>query len=197
MALEHILLGLLRQPASVSSPEGETTSVDWSFHPTAARYNAGFGAKDENREALAEIVVVTAQQVVARLNREFFRLPSSSAAEADIEALREADPEHATVRRAGLAGDTSAIEPFRTLLKRTDDAHLRADAVLSLGILGADAAVERLKSDYLGEDEDVRYATIVALGQIGGEDEFIAQQGSRDESKAIRDLSDRLGGKHR
>lgn len=188
----HVTLAL-----AVTSPEGETTSVDWMFHPTTAKYNAGFGAKDENREALAEIVVLTSQQVMARLNREFMRLSANDSTKADIDALDNPEPTHEEVRRAGLAGDPSAIDPLLGLLARSDDEHLRADVVQSLGILGAEGAIEQLKSRYAGEDEDVRYATIVALSQIGGEDDFIAQRGSRDESRAIRDLAGRVAGKHR
>lgn len=188
----HVSLAL-----DVTSPEGETTSVEWMFHPTTAKYNAGFGAKDENREALAEIVVLTAQQAVARLNREFIQLPTSAAAKANIEALDKSDPGHDAVRRVGLAGDQSATEPLLGLLVRSDNEHLRADVVQSLGILGAEEAIEQLKSRYAGEDEDVRYATIVALSQIGGEEEFIDQRGGRDESRAIRDLAGRTAGTHR
>src|SRR5690606_29473286 len=58
------------------SPAGETATARLRFRPTTARFNAGFGAKDENREALAQVLIEAAQEALARLNQRFFRQPA-------------------------------------------------------------------------------------------------------------------------
>jgi hypothetical protein len=54
------------------------------FHNYFGGYNAGLGRKDEAAEALAHLLVESAQEAVSRLNRDFFKAaphPASRAAE--------------------------------------------------------------------------------------------------------------------
>src|SRR5688572_3387639 len=60
-----LFYGHLDLRLDVTSPAGEVTSTRFGIHPTTARFNAGFGAKDENMEAMAEVIIEAAQDALA------------------------------------------------------------------------------------------------------------------------------------
>lgn len=163
---------------------------------------AGYGVQDEVSEALANFLIDSAQEIVARLNREVFKAPALPGAMARAEALLAAgdlDDREADLRRIGLSGAPAAAPILLRLLARERDDGNRTYVIDALANLGAAEAVQPLAERYAREDEDNRLFTLKAWDYIGGEEarSLIAQHGGKDKDAACRALAVRLRGKTR
>jgi len=186
----------------VVSPAGETTTTRLRFRPTTARFNAGFGAKDENREALAQVLIEAAQETLARLNQRFFRQPAHPRVADKIDDVRRggAKPDEDDIRWLGLAGAPEAVEPLLEVLKKGDDESVRAEAVEALLLLGAESALPELRRRYAREDEDVRCAILAAVPELDPAEGVAwlgSGGGSRDKNKACQHIALRRMGRTR
>jgi hypothetical protein len=158
-------------------------------------FNGGMGMGDEVQAALAKIVLVGAQQILARLNREHFQAPVLPAMETRLAALKKIDDRGETELHAiGLSGVRGASAALASRLAAEKDENVRTSIVYALTTLGAEEHVPLLAKRYASEDPDVRYATIIALGDAGTPEALavIREQGMKDKTLIIRKLSERL-----
>lgn len=186
----------------VVSPAGESSNVRLRFRPTTARFNAGFGAKDENREALAQILIESAQEALARLNQRFFRQPAHPRVADKIADLRRggAKPDENDIRWLGLSGAPEAVDPLLAVLKKAGDESARAEVVEALLLLGATGALPELRQRYAKEDEDVRCAILAAVPELDPEEGVAwlgSGGGSRDKNKVCQHIALRRMGRTR
>lgn len=186
----------------VVSPAGESSNVRLRFRPTTARFNAGFGAKDENREALAQVLIESAQEALARLNQRFFRQPAHPRVADKIADLRRggAKPDENDIRWLGLSGAPEAVDPLLAVLKKAEDESARAEVVEALLLLGATGALPELRQRYAKEDEDVRCAILAAVPELDPEEGVAwlgSGGGSRDKNKACQHIALRRMGRTR
>lgn len=186
----------------VAAPTGETTTVRFRFRPTSLRFNAGFGAKDENVEAVAQALIESAQEALARLNRRFFGLPPHPRVADKLADVRRAGarPEEADIRWLGLSGAAEAVEPLLAVLRGGKEESARAEAVEALLLLGAEQALPELRQSYAKEDEDVRCAILAAVPELdseGGVAWLASGGGVRDKNKACRHIALRRMGRAR
>lgn len=159
-------------------------------------YNGGMGMGDEVQASLAKIVLVGAQQILARLNREHFKAPALPTMEARLAALGKIDDRlrHLFIRATssrqrlrsgtshvphlsfsgetelhaiGLSGVRGASAALASRLEREPDENVRTSIIYALTSLGAAEAAPLLIGRYKSEDPDVRYATIIALAGVG------------------------------
>jgi HEAT repeat protein len=160
-------------------------------------YNGGFGMGDEVQAALAKIVVTGAQQTLARLNREHFQAPALPAMETRLAALKKLDDRgQAELHAIGLSGVRGAGAALAARLESERDEHSRTSIVYALTSLGAEEHVPLLVRRFATEDDDVRYATIIALASAGTPEAMalIREKGMKDRTTIVRKLSERLLG---
>src|SRR6185503_2622323 len=158
-------------------------------------YNGGMGIGDEVQAALAKVVVMGAQQVLARLNREHFGAPALPALEARLAGLKKIDDRGETeLHLIGLSGVRGASAALASRLESERDENARTSIVYALTSLGAEEHVPLLIRRFASEDDDVRYATIIALASVGTPEALalIREKGTKDKTLIIRKLSERL-----
>jgi hypothetical protein len=158
-------------------------------------YNGGMGMGDEVQAALAKIILVGTQQILARLNREHFQAPVLPAMEMKLAGLKKIDDRGETELHAiGLSGLPGAPAALASRLANEPDENVRTSIVYALASLGAAEQVPLLAKRYATEDADVRYATIIAMGHAGTPEALalIREQGMKDKALIIRKLSERL-----
>ena len=158
-------------------------------------YNGGMGMGDEVQASLAKIVMVGAQQILARLNREHFQAPALPAMEARLAALKQIDDRGETELHAiGLSGVRGASAALASRLESEKDENVRTSIVYALTSLGAAEHAPLLIRRYASEDPDVRYATIIALAGVGTPEAMalIREKGTKDKTVIVRKLSERI-----
>jgi HEAT repeat protein len=158
-------------------------------------YNGGMGMGDEVQASLAKIVLVGAQQILARLNRDHFKAAALPAMETRLAGLKKIDDRGETELHAiGLSGVSGASAAVASRLETEKGENVRTSLVYALASLGAKEHVPLLAKRYASEDADVRYATIIAMGHAGTPEALalIREQGMKDETLIIRKLSERL-----
>lgn len=176
--------------------EGVQETVPMRVHNMIARFNGGMGARDENTEAFNIFMVEASQELVARLNRRFFKAPPNPALEASIAGLSPTliGERESELRRIGLSGSSDAIQPLLELLRQLPDENHRVHAVEALTWLGAEEAVPVLIERYKEEDEDVRYYTLKLVDALGGDEveNFLKTRARFDPDPACRAFANRL-----
>lgn len=158
-------------------------------------YNGGMGMGDEVQASLAKILVVGAQQTLARLNREHFEAPALATMETRLVGLNKIDDRgEAELHAIGLSGVSGASAALASRLESERDENARTSIVYSLTSLGAEEQVPLLARRFTFEDDDVRYATIIALASAGTPEALalIREKGAKDKTLIIRKLSERL-----
>ena len=183
----------LRATLEVESPAGEKGTRTYDVHDIYWRYNAGFGARDEAMEALAAFLIGSSQELVARLNRDWFHAsPAASIVNrrVGLDMLEEDEP---LVREIGLAGSSGHVETLLRLLDTVSEEDERVEIINALALIGDPRASEPLQRRYSSEGEDARFFTLKALDSIGGEARaFAREHGARDESHGCVRLAGRL-----
>ncbi len=158
-------------------------------------YNGGMGIGDEVQAALAKIIVVGAQQILARLNREHFLAPALSTMEMRLAGLKQIDDRgESELHAIGLSGVRGAPAALASRLESERDENARTSIVYALTSLGADEHVPLLIRRFASEDDDVRYATIIALASAGTPEALalIREKGTKDKTVIVRKLSERV-----
>ncbi len=176
---------------------GSTRELRFRLHNYFGGMNLGFSRKDEAADALTRFLVESAQEILARLNREVFHLPPAPAMAAKRERVATASElPRDDVRLLGLSGDREAVPVLLSRLPRLKSVLDRSEIIVALANLGAEAALEPLAARYDAEDEDCRFYTLKAFDYIGGERAraLIREKGSNDKDNACRSLAARLGG---
>lgn len=157
-------------------------------------YNAGMGLQDEVREALAGFLIESAQEVVARLNREVFKAPPHPETVLLATDLRpnQKDPENHLLR-IGLSGYSQGVPLLLEILAQEKDESDRVHVINALANIGSPAVISVLAGRYEKEDEDCRYFTLKAMSYIGTNEamEVLADYGVDDGKLACRVLAKR------
>jgi hypothetical protein len=167
------------------------------FHHYYGGYNAGMGRKDEAQEAIAQLLVESAQEAVGRLNREFFKAALYSGVASSVSRLQGSTPvTPAEMHRIGLSGAAEAVQPLLDLLTREADENRRSAIIDALARLGAKSAVTALANRYATEDEDCRWYTLKAMDYIGTPEALalVKGQGLEDKDGGPRRLAGRILG---
>jgi HEAT repeat protein len=175
--------------------EGEPRTLRYRLHNMYARFNGGFGVQDEVAEVVAQLLLESAQEIAARLNRDLIQAPPHPSIASRLPLLTKISGSENAVRTIGLSGSPAAVPAFLALLAREADESARVNLIDALANLGSAEAVEPLAARYEREDEDCRFFILKAWDYIGGAaaTELAAAKGSRDEDKAARQLAGRIG----
>jgi hypothetical protein len=188
----HLVANLRVQP-----PGGSPEAVRLGVHVSSAAYNPDFdGRKDEASEGLARLIVVGSQEMLARLNRRYFK----AAPRPDIEnKLRRVTSSGVAgnendLHMIGLAGYTAGAGPLRALLTKEADARHRSRVIDVLALIGSDDDVAALSERYGREHEDCRFSIIKAMAYIGGDAAIalIREKGAIDKHEGTRRMATRL-----
>lgn len=143
-----------------------------------------------------DFLIDSAQEIVARLNRDFFQAPAHPGIKlrADVLSASALDDREAELRMVGRSGSREAVPVLLALLAREKGEGNRVYVLDTLANLGAADAVQPLAQRYAGEDEDCRFFIFKAWDYIGGEEapSLIVRNGPKDEDKACRSLAARL-----
>jgi len=177
--------------------ERDTQPVTHRVRPARlfVMYNGGMGMGDEVQASLTKIVLVGAQQILARLNREHFKAPALPALETRLANLKKIDDRGETELHAiGLSGVRGAGAALASRLESERDENARTSIVYALTSLGAEEQVPLLVRRFASEDDDVRYATIIALANTNSPEALalIREKGRKDKTLIVRKLSERL-----
>lgn len=192
-----LFYGYLDVEFSVASPSGENSVRRLRLHSYSGSYNAGFGRRDEAEASAAHLLVEGAQEILARLNREFFKVAPHADMSSRLARLQSAGVKGnlADLRMVGLSGLPAAVPALVGLLKTEKDEDLRASIVNSLAHLGSQDAVAVLAERYsTEEDEDVRWYSLKAMDYIGGSEaaRVVSTVGANDEDAATKRLAARI-----
>lgn len=192
----NLFYGFLDVALTVRRGEGEPRTVRYRSHNMYARFNGGFGLQDEVAEVTAHFLIDSAQEMLARLNRDFFQAPALPVFRLEAQALTSGAPldERKTeLRRIGLSGSPDTLPILLDLLAREKDEGHRLYVLDALANLGRTDAVRPLAERYDKEDEDCRYFTLKAWDYIGGDEAraLIRQKGLKDQDRPAQSLASR------
>ena len=190
-----LFFGYMNVELSVRNGSGEQ-SIPFRFplFNMSQFYNAGMGLQDEAREALARLIIESAQEIVARINREVFKAPphpDTVLLATDLKPNQK-DPENRLLR-IGLSGYARGVPLLLEILDQERDESDRVHVINALANIGSPEAIDALAGRYGKEDEDCRYFTLKAMSYIGSSEatEFVATEGVHDRNLACRVLAQR------
>jgi hypothetical protein len=191
-----LFYGYLEVALAVNGPDGSNRTVGMRLHNYSGGYNAGLGRRDEAAESAARLLVEGAQEILARLNRDFFKAPPSDGIGAILAGLRTGSVEEKVgdLRKVGLSGLVAAAPALLELLQKEPEEKARAAIVDALALLGSADAVAPLSARYKIEDEDVRWYTLKAMDYIGGADaeRLVKTAGLKDDDNGPKRLAARI-----
>jgi hypothetical protein len=189
-----LFYGYLELDVEVGSSKASARKYPMRFHSYSGGYNAGMGRKDEAAEALAQLLVESAQESIARLNREFFKAAPRAEIEARLGQLRAGAPLGNGLHVVALAGTPATAPAVLGLLAQETDENRRSELINALAQVGAREAVEPLAARYATEDEDCRWYILKAMDYIGGESALalVKGQGIKDKDGGPRRLAQRI-----
>jgi hypothetical protein len=164
--------------------------VEWTLYSYHAAYNAGMGRKDETRDTIARQMVEGAQEILARLNREYFH----AAARPDLLKIQKAD--EAALYRLGLSGLPSAPAALLDMLPKEKDEDAREWIILALARLAPPEAVAPLAARYDREESSCRWLTLKAMAAIGTPEALalVREKGLKEEDEDILRLAQKILG---
>src|SRR5262249_11848052 len=116
------------------------------FHNYFGAYNAGLGRKDEAEEALAHLLVESAQELTSRLNHEFFKAPTRSDIAARVKAIESSGVQkhENDLHVVGLSNSSAAIPVLLAAIPKDTDEGRRSAMIDALARLGSPEAVSFL-----------------------------------------------------
>lgn len=193
-----LFYGFLDLGLKIDDPQGGSQFKTLRVHSYTGGYSMGFARKAEAEGAVAHLLVEGAQEVLARLNRDYMKAPPHSSIAGRLAALRSAGAEKAQLdlRAVGLSGSPEATAVLIDMLPREQGEIYRALIINAIGVLGAPSAVTTLADRYAKEDEDPRYFTLKALDYIGGPEAAgkVSALGLQDEDSGPKRLAARILG---
>jgi hypothetical protein len=189
-----LFYGFLDLDAQVTGSDGRAERYPMRFHSYYGGYNAGMGRKDEAGEALANLLVESAQEALARLNRRFFKAAPRADVEAKIGQLRAGTPLGNNLYVVGLSGAAAATPALLGIVPSEVDENRRSALINAIGRAGAPEAVAPLAARYGTEDEDCRWYILKAMDYIGGDAALalVKSQGTKDKDGGPRRLAERI-----
>lgn len=172
----------------LTTPQGEKTHESYRIFD----YRPGMSLHSD--EAIAVLLVEGSQDILARLNVRHFKFPPDPSAKTMMDAItattmKDKDLEVASV---GLSGSPEVVQPLLDVLPKVKDENDRSLLVNALARLLDERALPVLTSRYRTEDEDVRWFTLKALGNLGTKEamDFIRAEGIQDKHKACKALAE-------
>ncbi len=187
--------GYLEVELTVQKAGGQPQTQKLRAHKYYAAYNAGMGRKDEAAEGLAHLLLEGAQEIVAQLNRKYFKAPPHPDMEKRAATLGGGKEKQNDLHLVGLSGAASAVPVLLRLIPASSEEADRAHMIEALGRIGSPDAVAPLAGRYATEDEDCRWETLRAMDAIGGEAaKAVLDLGLKDENQACQRLSGRILG---
>jgi hypothetical protein len=184
--------GYMLVDLQVKKKGGEPKPVTLRAHKYYAAFNAGMGRKDEATEGLLQLLVEGSQELVARLNRGYFKAPPTAAMvklAGGLTAGKDND-----VHLVGLSGAPAAVPVLMKLIPAAaDNERNRADLISALARIGSPEAVPFLAGRFAKEEDDGRWETLKAMDYIGGEEaKAVLAQGAKDKNDACKRLAGRI-----
>ena len=173
------------------------TTVPMRLYHYYAAYNAGMGRRDEAESAAAHLFIEGAQELLARLNRNYFKAPPHVSIDGKLAVIRTAgtvEDHHQWLRAIGLSGHTDAIPVLLAILPTENDEDDRQKIIDALASLGSSEVIEILASRYAREEEDCRWHTLKAMDYIGSDAAavVVSTYGLADDDLAPRHLATRI-----
>ena len=191
-----LFYGYMDVDLQIASGSAAPESRRMRFHTYFGAYNAGMGRKDEATDALARLLVDSAQETISRLNRQYFKSAPHQGMAARLQALRSSGVmgHENDLNAVGLSGTPGAGEALLAMLPQEKDEGRRSAIIEALGRLGSADAMTLLTSRYAAEDEDCRWATIKAMDAIGTAEAlaFVKDQGAKDKDVGPKRLAQRI-----
>jgi hypothetical protein len=190
-----LFYGYMDVELEVRGPSGQAMTRRMRLHNYFGGYNAGFGRRDEAEAAAAHLLVEGAQEIIARLNREFFKAPPHPSMTTKLEGLRTGvDGRLADLRAVGLSGLPAAGPSLLELVSGENDENRRSAIIDALASLASSDAVAALAKRYASEDEDCRWYILKAMDYTGGleAERFVSSQGAKDKDANPRRLAARI-----
>jgi len=187
-----LLYGHMDVEITVEDSAGAARSFRMGLHDMHHAFGGGFSFKDNLTEVLARFILESAQEIVARLNREILHAPSRIAIDDVAAKLNpKRDSEGALALAVGLSGDPTAVPVLLGLLETIKDEDYRVDIINALGNLGSPESTDVLGKRYDKEDEDCRLYSLKAWSYIGTDEAFklIEEKGPGDRSLANKVFS--------
>lgn len=186
----------LRLDPPTGSAASTAATVPMRLHVYHGSYNAGLGRRDEAQSAAAHLFVEGAQEMIARLNRAYFKAPPHASIAGRLSGLRPgtAHERQADVRAIGLSGLPEGTEHLLSLLAQEPSESGRSVIIDALGVLGSPASVTPLATRYAIEDEDCRWYTLKAMDYIGGDAAMtlVSASGLNDKDVGPKRLAQRI-----
>jgi hypothetical protein len=191
-----LFYGYLDTQIQLTGPAGASHTATVRLHNFCGGYNAGMGRRDEAESCAAQLLIEGAQELLARLNRDYFKAAPQAAIAQQLAALNAAsvDKQRAAVRAIGLSGLQTATPALLTLLPTVTAESGRAAIIDALAVLGSSSAVSLLSTRYTLEDEDPRWSTLKAMDYIGGDEatKVISSVGMSDKDLGPKRLAQRI-----
>lgn len=177
--------GVMRVELEVRRGDGAPSKAAWTLYSFNSAFNAGMGRKDETRDSIARQFIEGAQEILARLNREFFH----AAPRPEVLAVKKAD--EAALHRLGLSGADAAVPGLLDMLGKEKDENAREWIVLALARLGSPDIVAPLAARYAKEESTGRWFTIKAMADLGTPEALavVKEKGLTDDDEDIRRLA--------
>ena len=137
-------------------------------------------------------LVKAAHEILSYLNATRFEAPVHPALSALADHLEDAGLNE--IYRVGLTGSSQLMSPLLAELTRRDDEDDRMFVFEALARIRSEEAVTLLGQGYDDEGADARWATIKAMGYIGGESALgvVRDKGTEDEYLGAQTLARRI-----
>jgi hypothetical protein len=190
-----LFYGYMDVAVQATSPRGTAQAKRLRFHSYFGAYNAGLGRKDEASEALAHLLVESAQELIARMNREAFHAPTHRAIAARVKTLESGVTGHENdLHMVGLSNSSAAVPVLMSAIPKDTSESRRSSMIDALARLGAADAVTFLAGRYPTEDEDCRWYSLKAMDYIGGTAALavLKDVGAKDKDGGPRRLAERI-----
>jgi hypothetical protein len=191
-----LFYGYMDVELQLSGPGGATHAKRLRTHTYSGGYNAGIGRRDEAESGAAHLLVEGAQEILARLNRDFFKAAPHPGMSGRLERLQKAGVEAnlSDLRMVSLSGLPAAVPALISLVGTEKRESLRSAVIDGLAQLGSQEAVATLAGRYAKEDEDPRWYTLKAMDYIGGAEagRVVTTVGMNDEDAGPKRLATRI-----
>jgi hypothetical protein len=185
------------------SKNGEARQLRVRSHETS------FLGERSAAKALAATILLASQDILARLNREFLKVPPHTEIAGLLANLKGGRKTAILdILRIGLSGDPGAVPVLLDLLPESKGDRLalitpvlifkekgvRAYIIDALANLGSHAALPLLAQRYVSESGNARFSTLKAFDYIGGEEAMalVKKLGPADSDKSCRNLAVRI-----
>lgn len=188
-----LFFGYVHLDLELTSPTGKRETVALHLYNYGVR--GGGSGKAIFNKGFANVLIETARDTLAHLNREYFRVkpaPSILNAITELDVHKIAQQE-AAICAIGLSGSAAAVPKLIELLD-SDDYGPRTAVILALARIGLPDTVAPLAKKYAQFDDDGRWFTLRAMAYIGTHDALamVRQQGLKDTELYPRQLAEAI-----